>query len=53
MDQYSPRKGYIRLYGTSIYILYNKGETFLAIIHIYGTIVILLLFCDHQDTESD
>ena len=24
-----------------------------VILHIYGEIAILLLFCDHQDTESE
>ena len=34
-------------------ILYNMGRKMVAILHIYGAIAILLLFCDHQDTESE
>ena len=29
------------------------GQNIVAIIHIYGAIVIVVLFCDHQDTESE
>ena len=41
------------LYGTTISILRHIGENTVAIIHIYGARAIILLFCDHQDTESE
>ena len=50
--KYSPIKRYRKLYGRTLYILYNMGEKIVVIIHIYGTIAISLLFCVHQDTES-
>ena len=53
INQYSPIKIYQRLYGTTISILYMMGDNIVVILHIYGTIAIFLLFCDHQDTESE
>ena len=44
---------YQRLYGTTVSILYKMGENIVAILHIYGARSIFLLYCDHQDTESE
>ena len=38
---------------TMIYIPQNMGENVVVIIHIYEARAILLLFYDHQDTESE
>ena len=36
------------------YTYYKKWEqNIVSIIHIYGARAIFLLFCDHQDTESE
>ena len=53
MKQYYHRKKHQRLYETSISILYKMGEIVVAILHIYGVRAISLLFCNHQDTESE
>ena len=47
------QKKYQSLYGTIIPILYKVDEKFVANIHIYGDRAIFLLFCNHQDTESE
>ena len=31
----------------------RRVKTTVVIFHIYGNIVIFLLFCDHQDTKSE
>ena len=36
-----------------ISILHKMGEKNVAILPIYGASDIFLLFCDHQDTESE
>ena len=37
-----------------LYPYYAKWvKTIVAILHIYGARDVLLLFCDHQDTESE
>ena len=42
-----------RLYGTTIYIIYKMGGGITVILPIYGARAIFLLFCNHQDTESE
>ena len=46
-------KKYQRLYGIMISILYQIGKNVVVIIHIYGDFSIILIFCYHQDTESE
>ena len=41
------------LYGTTIFILHKMGSKYCGNFYIYGVRSILLLFCDHQDTESE
>ena len=41
------------LYGTTIYILYKIGGKVVAVLHIYSARANFLLFCNHQDTDSE
>ena len=40
------------IHGTTMFIL-KKRRRFLEILNFYGARAILLLFCVHQDTESE
>ena len=52
-SQYSPINIYQRIYVTGIVNLYNMGSNILVTIHINGTRSNLLLFCVHQDTDTE
>ena len=47
------QKKHKNLYGKTISILYNMGENVMALLPIYGARDILLLFYNHQGTESE
>ena len=53
LGKYPYRKKHQRLYGKILSIIYNMEEKYAAILHIYGARAISLLFCVHQDTESE
>ena len=50
---YIRQEKYQRIYGTTIYIIYNIGKTIILIVRICGARAILILFYDNQDTESE
>ena len=44
----------IKGYMVQLYIYYTIWEQkIVVVLHIYGALAISLLFCDHQDTESE
>ena len=34
-------------------ILHRMGENIVEVLHIIGSSAVLMVFCDHQDTESE
>ena len=53
LGKYPHRKKNQSLYGEILSIIYNMEEKYVAILHIYRARSIFLLFCVHQDTESE
>ena len=52
LNQYSLKNSCQILYGTTISILFFFLKNVVVVLHIYGVLIIFLLFRYHQDTES-
>ena len=52
LDQYSPKKIPKGSVGQQYPYSTRSERTIMSILHIYGALDIILLFCDKQDTET-